>query len=866
MLFQPTNVIPSTFSGLSNSVIAQADNVSISWQVNGNSFMTGFKIKIKQNNAASTVVYTGSLVNISSSPFAPVDEKGNPQVYTYAPSGTTWASLGITDGNSYKLEITQYWTETTTNDSSVVQYSDSVFNARTAPTLTLSIDNGQSSITKVNATFTASYSQAQKDTINWVKWQLYSIDTNTLQTELLEDTGEINTSALSFFYDGFLPTGYNYKIVCSIETSSGALKSVNATYSVTYLSPQSGDNNIDLCTKRKDGSVLISFSKGISIPGTATGTVSVDTTNKVLNMSSGSSVDWDTVDDSAMSFSVPYSLGWKGKIPTTSSLINYTETENNSDTFPVYLQRDTDDKVIYTSNTYEINAYVTRIEMPSQGRWLINISVITEPELLISWNYTPQSSVNDPVLLTIRMTEPNVKVRYMVVWTHPSQTFSRTFSFPTRSITSFSVVGSPTASRGTISAFNSSYTANSYSYTGTVSVANAGQASAGVIAVTVASTMTYKNYYTIYPNQTYLTTNDITFSVIREANSTQGEPPYFYYLKIAFADSDVDFVSQSLPQYEQDISYLFFVNATNIYFVLFSGDNVLFSQALQNTATEQGITDITLYGEQTADWVCVYNGTKTLSDLEALNYQPEWEENTLFLASFSNDLQGGTTTVSSIYNAIYKLHNNKLKRVYNLSSALTQFKDYGICPNNTYSYRLYFVTSQSAYINEKNSAPITPCFSTFYLYETTQDSGDPNVFHILNVWKFGNNINGGTYSNNNTPQWQQNFTPYPLKQPSAQLYASGTLSALLSNAQGNVYADTAEQMQRLSNISASRNTFFLKDTKGNLFMVGIGAAITQTINTKTLVQEVSVSIPWKEVGDASDVSIISIPTDEGWTD
>lgn len=36
------------------------------------------------------------------------------------------------------------------------------------------------------------------------------------------------------------------------------------------------------------------------------------------------------------------------------------------------------------------------------------------------------------------------------------------------------------------------------------------------------------------------------------------------------------------------------------------------------------------------------------------------------------------------------------------------------------------------------------------------------------------------------------------------------------------------------------------------------------MNIKSKVQEITISVPWEETGDASNVSIIQLPTDKGW--
>jgi hypothetical protein len=164
------------------------------------------------------------------------------------------------------------------------------------------------------------------------------------------------------------------------------------------------------------------------------------------------------------------------------------------------------------------------------------------------------------------------------------------------------------------------------------------------------------------------------------------------------------------------------------------------------------------------------------------------------------------------------------------------------------------------------SAPVCQQLRAYYLIEASQDDTDPSVYHALRTWRFGNNISAGSVSNNNTPSWLTNFTPYRLRQPSTRAGKSGTLQALLGNVntESYTYQDTVEMQEQLYESSLSLNAFFLKDMKGNLYMVHISSPITQTVNTLSKVQQVTVSVPWEEVGDASQVSLIQLPSDEGW--
>lgn len=196
-------------------------------------------------------------------------------------------------------------------------------------------------------------------------------------------------------------------------------------------------------------------------------------------------------------------------------------------------------------------------------------------------------------------------------------------------------------------------------------------------------------------------------------------------------------------------------------------------------------------------------------------------------------------------------------------STITSFKDFGIVPSKKFFYKVYNAYDGS-YLTYEDSNEISPYDTAYYLIEGSQTADEPNIFHVLRYWKFGNNISAGSVSNNNTPNWLTNFTGYRLRQASSRRGRSGTLQALLSNVSNVSYADTSDFMDSLYVASLSRNTFFLKDTKGNIYKVAISAPITQTINTKTNVQEVTVSIPWEEIGTMKNVALIQTSEDANW--
>lgn len=214
---------------------------------------------------------------------------------------------------------------------------------------------------------------------------------------------------------------------------------------------------------------------------------------------------------------------------------------------------------------------------------------------------------------------------------------------------------------------------------------------------------------------------------------------------------------------------------------------------------------------------------------------------------------------------IYRLQNGLFKKLLFDKTGLEKIKDFGLSSLEEYQYYVYY--SQQGSLTPYQSSPkLCKRFTSFYLYEATEDENDPDVYHVKNVWRFGNNYNGGSISNGNAPQFLANFTKYPLRQGTTVSPKSGTLSALLSNFVDGEYADTTAQMEKLYALSLSENHVFLKDTKGNLYEVHTSAPISQTINTASRQQEVTVSVPWQEVADASNVALIQTPYDEGWVE
>ena len=227
MLFQPSNISPSTLSGIGAGTVDVTLGVTVSWQVNGDTPMTAYQITIYQNDSASTQKYTTGKITLSQ-PFQPHDKNGNPQFFSTQISAANLSSAGVVNGyaNGYKLLITQWWSA---NDY-VTQTSASVFNTLKNPTLTIDAISG----TSISETITATYSQAQGDPVSTVEW-IFAVAGS--ESDPIKQTGTVTTQILSFDVDGLMD-GTTYSIECNVVTASGVYISTGfiqftVSYSIT---------------------------------------------------------------------------------------------------------------------------------------------------------------------------------------------------------------------------------------------------------------------------------------------------------------------------------------------------------------------------------------------------------------------------------------------------------------------------------------------------------------------------------------------------------------------------------------------------------------------------------------------------------
>ena len=283
MLFQATNIIPDVRTGIGLGTVDVTQGITFSWQVSGDyPVLTGYQIDIYQNDAASTLIQTIGPVTLGT-PFNGTDSLGNPQIFSVTVAAGS-LSASITNGNEYKYVITQYY-----SGGSVRQSSASVFLTRETPSLgdmtqyglPLPEYPGDSAIAAPDILFRVSYSQANGDVLEWIRFTV----TETLDgvSRLFFDSGNIYTPGpdaaqlpameYTMLIGGFMTiyaegmSGLSYTFEATGQTSSGVPVSTGQTVlRATYTFSTSTTKKLSVTCDRQHNAVLVDLSK-FSIQG-----------------------------------------------------------------------------------------------------------------------------------------------------------------------------------------------------------------------------------------------------------------------------------------------------------------------------------------------------------------------------------------------------------------------------------------------------------------------------------------------------------------------------------------------------------------------------------------------------------------------
>ena len=290
---------------------------------------------------------------------------------------------------------------------------------------------------------------------------------------------------------------------------------------------------------------------------------------------------------------------------------------------------------------------------------------------------------------------------------------------------------------------------------------------------------------------------------------------------------------------------------------------------IPTAVTQTPITKVTLHGPSSVKYFEIFS--YAMSENNATEYLTEenvgsHDENAYFFlkslgieqnynaGNWPDELRSGTTIV--VYRRTGESTNLEFVGATSIGYG-NEILDYAArSQQGPYTYYLY-VLSSDKYINVPSiSNAINPCFWDWTVLSCKENTD--GSFVVESSYRFGKNLQSGSISNGNQPGIFQNFTPYPTVMISPQNYQGGTLQSLIGIIENGYYSDTIDLRDAIYALSTTTNALFLKNRKGDLLRVRPSGSITMETMDNTRAQAQSVSFPWVEVGDASNVAIYSL--------
>lgn len=282
---------------------------------------------------------------------------------------------------------------------------------------------------------------------------------------------------------------------------------------------------------------------------------------------------------------------------------------------------------------------------------------------------------------------------------------------------------------------------------------------------------------------------------------------------------------------------------------------------------------IKIFGKQSCRYLWVLKGDAGSDIITSLmqnsGFAPEFGNDTYLLANFLHGLNAGNLlapdgTISGL--ALYrkKKGQDSLRHITDLQLGVTEILDYGYQNQQEYVYYLFPMGENTFLSTPLISEPVTPVFWDWTILKCTKEKD--GAYHLDTAYRFSCNLSTGAVSNNNAPEALVNFTRYPKRQPVSTNYKSGSLTALIGKVdmENNVYTDSAVLADDLMDLSTDDSPKFLRDRKGNFLMIETDSAVTMQVGDVQYPQPYTMVLPWRETGSASDVSVIQVPSDDGW--
>jgi hypothetical protein len=238
---------------------------------------------------------------------------------------------------------------------------------------------------------------------------------------------------------------------------------------------------------------------------------------------------------------------------------------------------------------------------------------------------------------------------------------------------------------------------------------------------------------------------------------------------------------------------------------------------------------IVLYGDSLTDYVWVHNVTDTQATINSTlsnTFVPTWDSNTLLLAPFTTNINGGKSTdfTGEILNWwVYKktINDSILSLVAVIPATQNSLIDYNVLNNTDYQYTVFAETSDYLSTPMQSSVVTTSWWNWSLIGMKPSDTSNLYYADTDNIWLFDTNLTSDALTQNLATYTVENFTQYPKVAQGKRNYVSGGLECLINNYDVSTgkYTDTITMQNTFREFINNGEMKLLRDRKGNAFIV-----------------------------------------------
>lgn len=258
-------------------------------------------------------------------------------------------------------------------------------------------------------------------------------------------------------------------------------------------------------------------------------------------------------------------------------------------------------------------------------------------------------------------------------------------------------------------------------------------------------------------------------------------------------------------------------------------------------------TNIKVYGQNIVDYVHIKNVEMTEAEMLAtpLYIDPTWDGNTIFLALFQNNLNGGNITglVNPILN--WEVQRKKesetvYKTIAILPSTATGYIDLTVEPNVVYNYQI-FATNDTE-VSEPLANNLDSKFYNHIIIDT--ETGTAIVFD--------NNLEFSGYTQEVSYETYVGYNKFPAFSFGNRRYRTANASAYVGECieVDNEFIQTVDYLNTIDNLINKTSDKIMKDRKGFVLRGKTVGGITETpMNVAIPDQPYIVSFNFVESGE-----------------